>query len=409
MTTPDGLWALAPQFAEQVLYDIQARMAASGRMPVSSGQEPRRFSLRRGVAVIGITGVISRKEGWWADAGQDGIRQALDEARQDARVRAILLSFNSPGGVAAGVKELADYIASIDDKPVAAYADGLTASAAYWLASATGRVYAPATAQVGSVGVISEMRNISGFLDKMGVSITYIASGKWKAAGNPVEKLTPEQTAYFQERVDALHDVFKADVARHMGISQDPAWTEAQILFAQPAQQLGLVTAIVRDEDQAINRLLEATMSDNSSEALAQAMTRDRLAAEAPELLQALLEEGRASAGNDGVEYALHAMETVCGKEKAESVRTFVTQAKALGLSAEQLAGLGSLLPQAPATRQAPAEPQNSKSAILNTLQEQSAQALPTSPDASAGQPKSSLVAAAERRRAEAARHGGNA
>ena len=409
MTTPDGLWALAPQFAEQVLYDIQARMAASGRMPVSSGQEPRRFSLRRGVAVIGITGVISRKEGWWADAGQDGIRQALDEARQDARVRAILLSFNSPGGVAAGVKELADYIASIDDKLVAAYADGLTASAAYWLASATGRVYAPATAQVGSVGVISEMRNISGFLDKMGVSITYIASGKWKAAGNPVEKLTPEQTAYFQERVDALHDVFKADVARHMGISQDPAWTEAQILFAQPAQQLGLVTAIVRDEDQAINRLLEATMSDNSSEALAQAMTRDRLAAEAPELLQALLEEGRASAGNDGVEYALHAMETVCGKEKAESVRTFVTQAKALGLSAEQLAGLGSLLPQAPATRQAPAEPQNSKSAILNTLQEQSAQALPTSPDASAGQPKSSLVADAERRRAEAARQGGNA
>ena len=131
MTTPDGLWALAPQFAEQVLYDIQDRMAASGRMPVSSGQEPRRFSLRRGVAVIGITGVISRKEGWWADAGQDGIRQALDEARQDARVRAILLSFNSPGGVAAGVKELADYIASIDDKPVAAYADGLTASAAY--------------------------------------------------------------------------------------------------------------------------------------------------------------------------------------------------------------------------------------------------------------------------------------
>ena len=176
MTTPDGLWALAPQFAEQVLCDIQTRMT-SGRMSVPAGQEPRRFSLRRGVAVISITGVISRKESWWADVGQDGIRQALDEARQDERVRGILLSFNSPGGVAAGVKELADYIASIDDKPVAAYADGLTASAAYWLASATGRVYAPAMAQVGSVGVISEVRNISGFLDKMGVSITYIGCG----------------------------------------------------------------------------------------------------------------------------------------------------------------------------------------------------------------------------------------
>ena len=408
MTTPDGLWALAPQFAEQVLCDIRAR-TAGGEPPAPARPAPRRFTLRRGVAVIAVTGVISRRRGWMSETGQAEIRQALEEARQDGHVRGILLSFNSPGGVAAGVKELADYIASIDDKPVAAYADGLTASAAYWLAAATGRVYAPATAQVGSVGVISEMVNISGYLDKMGVSISYIASGRWKAAGNPVEKLTPEQTAYFQERVNALHDVFKADVARHMGISQDPAWTEAQILFAQPAQQLGLVTAIVRDEDQAINRLLEVTMPDNSPDAPAQAMTRDRLAAEAPELLKALLEEGRDSAGNDGVEYALHAMETVCGKEKAETVRAFVAQAKELGLSAKQLAGLGKLMPQAPAVQQAPAEPQNSKSAILNTLQEQSTQALPTSPDASAGQPKSSLVADAERRRAEAARQGGNA
>lgn len=81
--------------------------------------------------MISVTGVIPRKRGWMSDMGQVEIRQALDGARQDARVRGILLSFNSPGGVAAGVKELADYIASIDDKPVAAYADGLAASAAY--------------------------------------------------------------------------------------------------------------------------------------------------------------------------------------------------------------------------------------------------------------------------------------
>ena len=405
MMTPDGLWALAPQLAEQVLYDIHAPTAGGGQpAPVPVRPPPPPFSLRRGVAVISVTGVIPRKRGWMTETGQVEIRQALEEARQDERVRGILLSFNSPGGVAAGVKELADYIASIDDKPVAAYADGLAASAAYWLASATGRVYAPATAQVGSVGVISELVNISGYLDKLGVAISYIASGRWKTAGNPVEKLTPEQAAYFQERVDALHTVFKADVARHMGISQDPAWTEAQILFAQPAQQLGLVTAIVRDEDQAINRLLEVTMPDNSPDTPAeQALTRERLAAEAPELLQAVLEEGRASAGNDGVEYALNAMETVCGKEKAEAVRAFVAQAKELGLSAKQLAGLGKLMPQAPAAQLAPAEPQDIKSAILNALLELGAQTLPAAPGAPSSEGKSKLVADAERRRAEAA------
>ena len=94
-------------------------------------------------------------------------------------------------------------------------------------------------------------------------------------------------------------------------------------------------------------------------------------------------------------------METVCGKEKAETVRAFVAQAKELGLSAKQLAGLGKLMPQAPAVQQAPAEPQNSKSAILNALQGQSAQAFPATPEAPSTKSKSKLVEDAERRRAE--------
>ena len=146
-------------------------------------------------------------------------------------------------------------------------------------------------------------------------------------------------------------------------------------------------------------------MSDNSPDAPAQAMTRERLSAEAPELLQALLDEGRASAGSEGIDYALTAMEAVCGKEKAQSVRTFITQAQALGLTSLQLAGLGSLMPQAPAAPQGAAQagkPQDSRAAILNALQEQGAQTLPASPGAAATTGKSRLVADAERRRAQA-------
>ena len=81
-------------------------------------------------------------------------------------------------------------------------------------------------------------------------------------------------------------------------------------------------------------------------------------------------------------------METVCGKEKAEAVRAFVAQAKELGLSAKQLAGLGKLMPQAPAVQQAPAEPQNSKSAILNACRSRAHRRCPRRPMPLQGSPK---------------------
>ena len=95
---------------------------------------------------------------------------------------ALLLRFNSPGGVASGVPELAAWLAAQTAKPVYAYADGLCASAAYYLAAATGRVYAPATATVGSIGVICRHMDWSGFLEKCGVRVTHLTGG---AHGRP--------------------------------------------------------------------------------------------------------------------------------------------------------------------------------------------------------------------------------
>ena len=112
-----------------------------------------------------------------------------------------------------------------------------------------------------------------------------ITGGKWKAAGQGGE-LTDEERQYFQERINTLHQIFKADVGRHMGLTADPQlWGEAQLLLAQPARELGLVTDIVRDRDAAIRKL-----------AVEAQMTREELAAQSPELVDALLAEGRLKA-----------------------------------------------------------------------------------------------------------------
>ena len=111
--------------------------------------------MREGVAVIDISGTIHRYgDPEWDAVGHDTIKAAVSLAMRDRSASALLLRFNSPGGVASGVPELAAWLAAQTAKPVYAYADGLCASAAYYLAAATGRVYAPATATVGSIGVI---------------------------------------------------------------------------------------------------------------------------------------------------------------------------------------------------------------------------------------------------------------
>lgn len=121
--------------------------------------------------------------------------------------------------------------------------------------------------------------------EKWGISTVTITGGKWKAAGQGGE-LTDEERQYFQERINTLHQIFKADVGRHMGLTADPQlWGEAQLLLAQPARELGLVTDIVRDRRRAIRKL-----------AVEAQMTREELAAQSPELVDALLAEGRLKA-----------------------------------------------------------------------------------------------------------------
>jgi signal peptide peptidase SppA len=247
-----------------------------------------------GIAFINVRGVIARRGGsvsffgmTFSWEGQDTIRAAIAMAMQDPDVKAVLLSFDSPGGTAAGVKELADFIAAQTAKPVYAYADGLCASAAYWLATATGRVYAPLTAEVGSIGVIAAHVDRSAANAARGIRVTYITGGAYKAAGNPDSPLSASDQSYLQEIVSKLHAVFRDDVAAHMPVdAADPkAWGDGQIFLADTALELGLLTGIVTDMDELLVLIKKEIHMD-----------KEELAKKHPELLARIQAEARAEA-----------------------------------------------------------------------------------------------------------------
>ena len=328
-------WAITPDALERHMHTLRSRSEAMADSDMNClPKKPEQpYRLVRGVAVISITGTITRTNTFWSH-GQDSILSALDAALADTSARAILLSFDSPGGVVAGTQEVACAIeAACRRKPCAAYADGLCASAAYWMASATGRVLAPPTAQVGSIGVLMVHTDASKMYADAGIKLSYLASGRHKADGAEGRPLDDGARDNIMANLYKLHDMFRADVARRMNISAEPvAWAEGQTLLAADALRVGLVSEIVRDMNEAISQL--------SGEG---EMTREELMAQAPELARALMDEGREQArteyaGRDaqGHEALLALVSAVAGQNVAEKVK----QLAALHFSPEQLAAM---------------------------------------------------------------------
>ena len=374
-----NVWAIVPDYLEQTLLALrpkaqpqQAHISALEALPPTA-LEGQGYSLINGVAVIDVRGAITRTTcvDYWTgkknSQGQDAILSSLRAALADDAARAILLTVDSPGGLVAGTKELADAIfAASKRKPCAAYVDGMCASAAYWLAAATGRVLAPVTAGVGSVGIIAVRADMSKLHEGMGITITYLTAGKYKAEGNEALPLSDEERQRTEAQLAKIHSIFKADVVRSMGIAAPTElWAEGQLLLAEDAQRVGLVSRIVQDKDAAIFLLSQEV-----------SMTKEELMAQAPELVQALHAEGQAMAQAQAETQAQahnQSLLLLVGAVAGEAAALKVQELAALNFTAEQITAMskaGMLPAHSAATVREPIEPQahNTKSDILAAL-----------------------------------------
>ncbi|HEY1723966.1 MAG TPA: S49 family peptidase [Steroidobacteraceae bacterium] len=194
--------------------EIQARRDAAQRQANTLGG---------GVARIPIFGAITQRASmmsdWSGGTSTQQVSQQLADALSDDSVGSILLDIDSPGGSVMGIQELADEIrAAGAKKPVAAIANSMAASAAYWLASQASEFYLTPSGMVGSIGVYVAHEDYSKALDEIGIKTTLVSAGKFKTEGNDVEPLSDEAKAHMQATVDAYYQAFTGAVARGRGV-----------------------------------------------------------------------------------------------------------------------------------------------------------------------------------------------
>ena len=181
-----------------------------------SGRSP--YPVIDGIAVIEIAGVLIHRGGWiGASSGQtsyEGLAAQIEAAASDPAVRGVALEIDSFGGEVAGVFDLADRIRALRrDKPVRAFVAEHAFSAGYALASQAERIVLPRTGAVGSIGVVVMHADLSGQLDRDGVRVTLIRSGRHKVDGNPYEPLPAEVRDDIQREIDVLRFLFAETVA----------------------------------------------------------------------------------------------------------------------------------------------------------------------------------------------------
>ncbi|MBI3036928.1 signal peptide peptidase SppA [Candidatus Woesearchaeota archaeon] len=203
------------------------------------------LSSRQGnVALVKISGHISSGEGFLeTSAKPDDIIGMLEKADEDARVKAILLEINSPGGSPVASEELMKAVKATK-KPTAAVIRDIGTSGAYWVASASDYVIASPVSLTGSVGVTASYLEFSELLNQYGVRYERLVSAEHKDIGSPYRNLTAEEKTIAQEALAKMHNYFLSSVTENRQLTDTAAIDKistAIVFLGSEAKELGLV------------------------------------------------------------------------------------------------------------------------------------------------------------------------
>lgn len=232
---------LAKMYGENNTNAVELSASADAE---SEGEAADFEILPNGVALLKIRGTLVERSSW-LDAycgmiSYDAIAQHLAVAESDARVRGILLLFDSPGGEVSGMFECARALATVT-KPVYAVVDRCACSAAYLLAAQADMIFVDESSVAGSIGVIAQHMETSARDSEVGIKYTTIFAGARKNDGNPHEPLSDGARTAIQADVDDVMQKFVASVALARRVSEeDIRATEAGVFRGQHVITAGL-------------------------------------------------------------------------------------------------------------------------------------------------------------------------
>jgi len=200
------------------------------------------------IAIIYASGDVVDGEGNEENIGGERISRAIRKARENDKVKAIVLRVNSGGGSALASEVIWREIElAAKDKPVVASFGDVAASGGYYIACAASRIMAEPTTITGSIGVWAAIPNLKGLMNnKLGITFDNAKTNINADFISIMKPLPPYQRDIIQKYVNHIYDVFSTRVAegRDMSVEKVDGLGQGRIWSGTDALKLGLVDTL---------------------------------------------------------------------------------------------------------------------------------------------------------------------
>ncbi|MFT7034496.1 MAG: protease-4 [Cyclobacteriaceae bacterium] len=208
------------------------------------------------IAVIVAEGEIVSGKGQSTNVGSEKFSRAIKRARENDKVKAVVIRVNSPGGgIVASDVMWHEIMLTKAKKPVIASMSAVAASGGYYLSMPCDTIVAQPNTITGSIGIFGMMFNMGGFLEnKLGITSDVVNTGEFSDIYTVSRSLNDFEKSIIQSRVEEGYDSFtsKAAEGRNMSIEDLKEVASGRVWTGSQAKERGLVDILGSYQD-AIN------------------------------------------------------------------------------------------------------------------------------------------------------------
>jgi len=216
----------------------------TGSSPGSSSQK---------IAVIYAIGEITRSDGDQNTIGIKNISAAIKRAREDEKIKAVVMRVNSPGGDALTSDLIwREVLITKEKKPFIVSMGDLAASGGYYIACGADKIFAEPATITGSIGVFGVYPNLEKFFrDKLGITFDRVQTGKYSDMGTVTRPLNNDEKRIVQEQIERIYRTFvtKVSKGRKMSFEDVDSVGQGRVWTGLQAKEVKLIDEIGGLED----------------------------------------------------------------------------------------------------------------------------------------------------------------
>ena len=166
------------------------------------------------IAVVYALGTIVSGKGLDGEMGSTTIVKAINKAKNDSSIKAVVLRVNSPGGSALASDVIWRSVEKTKEiKPVIVSMGDLAASGGYYISCGADRIFAEPNTITGSIGVFGIIPNLGRMLEnKIGITFDRVETND-HAAMTMFSPLDKKELSTIQKGVDEIYESFISKVA----------------------------------------------------------------------------------------------------------------------------------------------------------------------------------------------------